>query len=926
VTLSSSGGVSVSPASAVTSVANGAAVFTFTSTAVSQPTFTATDVTDGITLSQTASISFVPPPAAGGGITANPSTVAADGQSTATLIVTLTDSLNRPSPGKTVTISDGGAHAVITGPTPGVTNASGQIQFTVTDQVAETVTFSAVDVTDGSLAIPGSTTVTYSNSTNTACGVGVTATAATGYSITPFITGLPAAATVFYQDVNVGCPGAENPVFTSGGSTLAGDFLTGGLYQTGQTGGAVSSTNILSTLGPSLANLTYGKDGSLYATTGTSNAELVQLDPTTGAVLRTVASGLVCPTGLSVDPLSGDLFFDDDCTGAGFNDASIFRVIDPANSNPSQPTSVVVYATLPTSPNGGMAFAPNGTLYAVAGYYNNPNAPVEEITGTNSSTVTVTAVPGLSSDFAVAIGATNPDGSAQSLIVEPAGTLMEVPIANPSAATVLATGTPGVGITGPDGCLYSAHYDTVYRLANSSGTCNFAPTSPAPSMSLTPATVSPNPAQGTALTLTATVHNVSPLAGVPVNFLVTGPNAQAQLVDTDANGNAAFTYTALHAGADTVTAVSAASAKTLAANSVRVTWVAGKHVTFLTLNPSPQAGTVNQPVTVVASLSDVSVSPIAALAGQSITFTLGGSACTAVTNNAGIASCPVTPTQVGTSLLTASFAGGSGSVGVTTSVAFNVSAAVTTTPPPTVTIAVNPTSIAQGSSATLSWSSSNASSCSASGAWAGTEPTSGTLSITGASVGSFTYTLTCAGAGTTSATAKATLTVTAPVRTTPVITWATPQAITYGEKLGSAELDAKANVPGTFKYSPAAGTLLSAGPHTLSVTFTPSNTTAYSGATATVTLQVSQAKPLVVWLPLPLLYPTPLGWWQLDAIALDPEHFCLPLAGKFVYTPKAGSVLQPGNHELSAVFTPDDSNYETITVHATVEVFKSLWH
>jgi hypothetical protein len=276
--------------------------------------------------------------------------------------------------------------------------------------------------------------------------------------------------------------------------------------------------------------------------------------------------------------------------------------------------------------------------------------------------------------------------------------------------------------------------------------------------------------------------------------------------------------------------------------------------------------------------------------------------------------------------LTASFAGGSGSVGATTSVAFNVSAAVTTTPPPTVTIAVNPTSIAQGSSATLSWSSSNASSCSASGAWTGTEPTSGTLSITGASVGSFTYTLTCAGAGTTSATAKATLTVTAPVRTTPVITWATPQAITYGEKLGSAELDAKANVPGTFKYSPAAGTLLSAGQHTLSVTFTPSNTAAYSGATATVTLQVSQAKPLVVWLPLPLLYPTPLGWWQLDAIALDPEHFCLPLAGKFVYTPKAGSVLQPGNHELSAVFTPDDSNYETITVHATVEVFKSLWH
>jgi hypothetical protein len=684
VTLSSSEGISVSPASAVTSVANGAAVFTFTSTTVSQPTFTATDVTDGITLSQTASISIVPPPAAGGSISANPSTVAANGQSTAVLIVTLTDSLNRPSPGKIVTISDGGAHAVITGPVPGVTNASGQIQFTATDQVSETVTFSAIDVTDGSLPVPGSATVTYSNSAGSACGVGVTATAAAGYTIKPFITGLPAAATVFYENVNVGCPGAENPVFTSGGSTLAGDFLTGGLYQTGQTGGAVSSTNLLSTLGPSLANLTYGKDGSLYATTGTSSAQLLQINPTTGAVLRTVASGLVCPTGLSVDPVSGDLFFDDDCTGAGLNNASIFRVIDPADSNPSQPTSVVVYATLPTSPNGGMAFAPDGTLYAVSGYYGNPNAPVEQVSGTNSPTVTVTAVPGVSSDFAVAIGAVNADGSAQSLIVEPAGTLTDIPIANPSSATVLATGSPGVGITGPDGCLYSAHYDTVYRLANSSGTCNFAPTSPAPSMNLAPATVTRNPAQGTALTLTATLHNVSPLAGVPVNFLVTGANPQAQLVTSDANGNAAFTYTALHAGTDTVTAVGRVSTTSLAANSVQVTWESGKHVTFLTLNPSPQGGTVNQPVTVLASLSDVSAAPIAPLGGQSVIFTLGNASCSAVTTAKGTASCQLTPSQLGTNTLTATFASNSQYVEASDSVAFHVLAAVVATPVPNV--------------------------------------------------------------------------------------------------------------------------------------------------------------------------------------------------------------------------------------------------
>ena len=76
------------------------------------------------------------------------------------------------------------------------------------------------------------------------------------------------------------------------------------------------------------------------------------------------------------------------------------------------------------------------------------------------------------------------------------------------------------------------------------------------------------------------------------------------------------------------------------------------------------------------------------------------------------------------------------------------------------------------------------------------------------------------------------------------------------------------------------------------------------------------------------LYPSPLGPWQLDAIAIDTARFCLPVRGKFVYTPKAGTVLQPGEHALSAVFTPDDSNFESVTVHASVDVRKGWipWH
>ena len=76
---------------------------------------------------------------------------------------------------------------------------------------------------------------------------------------------------------------------------------------------------------------------------------------------------------------------------------------------------------------------------------------------------------------------------------------------------------------------------------------------------------------------------------------------------------------------------------------------------------------------------------------------------------------------------------------------------------------------------------------------------------------------------------------------TPSISWATPTAITYGTALSSAQLDATSTVSGTFAYSPAAGTVLTAGTQTLSVTFRPSDTTDYTTATQTVPLTVNQA-------------------------------------------------------------------------------------
>jgi Divergent InlB B-repeat domain len=154
---------------------------------------------------------------------------------------------------------------------------------------------------------------------------------------------------------------------------------------------------------------------------------------------------------------------------------------------------------------------------------------------------------------------------------------------------------------------------------------------------------------------------------------------------------------------------------------------------------------------------------------------------------------------------------------------------------------------------------------------------------------------------------------------TPTITWANPAAITYGTALSGTQLDATAtyngaNVAGTFTYSPAKGTVLGAGTQTLSVLFTPSNTSNYNPVSASATLQVNQATPKVTWAkPAAITYGTALSSTQLDATASVP--------GTFVYSPGAGAVLPEGTQTLSVTFTPTDTtDYTTQTATTTIDV------
>jgi hypothetical protein len=149
-------------------------------------------------------------------------------------------------------------------------------------------------------------------------------------------------------------------------------------------------------------------------------------------------------------------------------------------------------------------------------------------------------------------------------------------------------------------------------------------------------------------------------------------------------------------------------------------------------------------------------------------------------------------------------------------------------------------------------------------------------------------------------TATATVMLTVNSKTIPTITWGTPPAITFGTALSGTQLDATASTPGTFVYTPAAGTIPSAGSDTLSVTFTPADTVNFATATAAVTLTVNKVTPVITWAtPAPITAGTALSGTQLNATASVP--------GTFAYTPAAGTIPAFGTDTLAVVFMPTDT-------------------
>jgi hypothetical protein len=151
VTLAASpGNAVINPPAAVTSDANGQAIFTVTSATEGAEIFTATDTTDDLDILQTASVAFVSAADADlSTVVAVPTFVDADGTATSTITVSLKATGNLPVPDKSVTLAQSlGSGATITPATAQTSDASGQVVFIVQSSTPGAAEFTATDETD----------------------------------------------------------------------------------------------------------------------------------------------------------------------------------------------------------------------------------------------------------------------------------------------------------------------------------------------------------------------------------------------------------------------------------------------------------------------------------------------------------------------------------------------------------------------------------------------------------------------------------------------------------------------------------------------------------------------------------------------------------------------------------------------------------
>jgi sugar lactone lactonase YvrE len=274
---------------------------------------------------------------------------------------------------------------------------------------------------------------------------------APGWTATDYATG-------FAHSAGSDGSGPVGVVFDPDGNLLVSDVASATLHKVPPGGGSADATRLRGGYGQA-AGLTFDKTGRLYMARGTQH-DVVELNPASGEIIRTVASGLPCPVGLATDPISGDLFVSNAFCPGG----SIMRISGFANG----PGLARAYAG--TQDADGLTFAPDGTLYAAGGM------KVIRIEGTGSSSPgkvsDVAAVPKV--DGIVYAPATTLDDE-YLVVVRNDGEIDRLDFDGRLTAVVTGASRGDLVTVGPDRCIYAALQDRVIKVGPATGQCNFAP-------------------------------------------------------------------------------------------------------------------------------------------------------------------------------------------------------------------------------------------------------------------------------------------------------------------------------------------------------------------------------------------------------------------------------------------------------------------
>jgi phospholipase C/sugar lactone lactonase YvrE len=687
--------------------------------------------------------------------------------------------------------------------------------------------------------------------------------------------------------------------------------------------------------------------GNLYISdTGNSRVVMVPNEQGTlnSADMSSVSiSGLGSPRGVATDG-SGDLYVADATNGNVVEVTAGGGAPTTVASNLTSPQGIAVDAAgnLYVASSNQVAEYPvgGGTPVPLGSGYNNPSGVAVEASGAvyvadSGNAQIVRVVPGGASQATLITGLTSPQGvtvdSADNVYVTDSGNVYEV---NRSQAAALVFASTNVGSTSAPQILTVSDAGnqglTVSNLAittnftqvasggtdctsstqlSSSGQCSIA-------VALAP-TVSGTLTGTLTLTDNALNHLAStqavPLSGggLQVAQTITFPTIPTQTYGVGPVTLAAFASSGLP-----VSYAVASGPATVSGNMLTITGAG-----FVTVQASQAGNAQYTPATPVSRSFTVNQ------AGQTITFTqsapssapYNGTFTVAATASSGLLvsfSSSGVCTNVGA---TFTITNSTGTCTVTASQSGNGNylAAPIVTKTTTATKAAQTATIT-GAPATAPYQSTFTVVATSNSGITPTITATGSCSISGSVVtmtsGTGTCTVTATWAANTYYLAKSVIQSTTAQKLVSTVIWPAPAAITYPTALSATQLDATANVAGSLVYLPKSGTVLNAGPQTLNVTFTPTQSQNYTTVTARVPLQVNQARPVVIWpAPAAITYPTALSATQLDATA--------NVAGSLVYLPKSGTVLNAGTQTLNVTFTPTQSqNYTTVTASVTLPV------